>query len=153
MNQEVIKFLFEYNPETGIFVWKHNKKIAGNKTSNGYWKITFLKKQYKAHRLVWIYMYGNIPEGYEIDHINRIRNDNRLSNLRLATRKQNCNNRNKRIDNTSGYPGVYWDKDKKKWRAQCQIDGKVVRLGRFNNAHEAHEAYEKYLYQNTTLTT
>jgi len=145
MNQEVAKFLFTYNPLTGVFIWNHTKLIAGNIQSNGYWKIGFLKKQYKAHRLAWIYMYGDIPKDYEIDHINRIRSDNSIVNLRLVTKSQNSRNRRTRLDNMSGYPGVYWDKDRSLWTSQCQINGKVKKLGRFKNAHEAHEAYKEYL--------
>ena len=149
MKQEVIKYLFDYNYETGIFTWKvrRNKAIAGSLTKLGYCQIGVFKKKYKAHRLAWIYMYGDIPSEYQIDHINRIKNDNRIFNLRLATIKKNNNNKNIRLDNTSGYTGVYWDKERNKWKAQCQIDGKVKPLGRFNNAHEAYEAYKQYLQQ------
>lgn len=89
----------DYNPETGIFVWEapSNRRIkrgsvAGTKNPDGYITIGINGALHRAHHLAWEAYNGDIPEGFMIDHKNRIRHDNTLSNLRLATRQQNNQN-------------------------------------------------------------
>jgi hypothetical protein len=82
-------------------------------------------------------------EGQAIDHINDDGLDNRRSNLRIATYSQNAQNQRKRVNNTSGYIGVSWDKAQRKWRSQIKINQKQKKLGRFDNIHEAYEAYRQ----------
>ena len=100
MDQNIIKELLHYEPNTGIFTWlKHRggktKKgsIAGSLHKCGYMVIRINVKHYYAHRVAWIYVHGSIPEHVLIDHINGKRNDNRIENLRLATYQQNNENR------------------------------------------------------------
>src|SRR6185369_10895033 len=97
----------------------------------GYWRIFIYGKAYLGHRLVWLYVYGEWPRG-DIDHVNRTRSDNRLCNLRVATRSQNLGNMGRRPVNTSGYKGVTWHKRAEKWLAQISVNRKNIYLGLFN---------------------
>jgi hypothetical protein len=96
--EEVQKFL-HYDPETGYFTWLASKRgvkkgsRAGCLNVHGYTFIGLNYTDYLAHRLAWVYVNGEIPDGLFIDHINGKRNDNRIENLRLATPMQNGNNR------------------------------------------------------------
>ena len=148
LTQERLKELLSYNQETGVFTNltqrnSHAKKgsIAGTKTKNGYIQIQIDKKIYLAHRLAWLYVYGEFPEKL-IDHINEITDDNCIANLRLATNLENQHNASSlRINNTSGFRGVAWNKLSKKWMATIAINGKNKHLGHFNTAEEASEVY------------
>ena len=89
-----------------------------------------------AHRLAWLYVHGEWP-AEEIDHLNRVRSDNRISNLRLATQAENKQNTSLRRDSTSGHKGVSWHKRDKKWVAEIKLHGKKHYLGYFNNINDA----------------
>lgn len=108
--------------------------------AQGYRRVKFDNKLYLAHRLAWFLHHGEWPTR-TLDHINEIKADNRLANLRLATRNQNGYNKGKPKTNTSGYKGVHWHKRDKHWRAQIAFDGKHVNLGGFATAEEAYVAY------------
>ena len=116
---------------------------AGCKNGSGYMVISINSKTYRVQRIVWIYMFGFIPDGFYIDHINGNKTDNRLSNLRLATNKQNQENRPAPANNTSGYRGVTWHKSYNKWMARICHDKKRINLGFFDFPEEAYEAYKK----------
>ena len=150
-----IKECLSYCPETGEFYWKHrpkehfisvhrwktftNKcagKEAGTVKSTGYISIHIDGRHYPAHRLAWLFVYGHWPEK-DIDHINGIRTDNRLKNLRDVTRRENAKNRAMRSDNTSGITGVSFDKNAGKWKAEIWHCGKRKNLGRFANYDDA----------------
>lgn len=105
--------------------------------ATGYKRVSIGNAKVREHRIVWEMFNGPIPEGYEIDHINHIRSDNRLENLRLVTRKVNMRNTSKRSDNTSGCVGVGWDNCTGKWKAQIQVDGKNINLGRYTEMFDA----------------
>lgn len=146
-----IKSLLSYNPENGLFIWlkKPNKfnhmeigDVAGTThKKHGYVVIGCDKKYYKAHRLAWFFTYGVWPE-IDIDHINSVKHDNRLANLRLATREQNCQNERKaRSNNKTGLLGVHY---KDGWyRARLHVNGKEKYLGQFKTSKEAYECYLK----------
>ena len=144
-----IKELFDYSSKTGVFINKINRSptarkgcIAGSITDQGYIVINIKGNRHKAHRLAWLIMIGEWPEK-QIDHKNGIRDDNRWNNLRLATNSQNHANGKLYKNNTSGYKGVIWSKEKKKWRADVRFYGETKFLGYYDNIKSAAEAYKK----------
>lgn len=146
-----LRELLHYDPDTGVFAWiatSSNVAVAGSvaggiDTSTGYVKVSVDKRTYYAHRLAWFYMYGTWPAG-EIDHINGIRSDNRMANLRDVPRRINRQNQRSPLrGNKSGYLGVHWSKAANKWCASIMIDKKSRHLGLFESAEVAHAAYVK----------
>ena len=143
--KQLLQKLFEYKDGNLIWKIKPSQKvnigdIAGC-VSDGYIQIQINKKLYKAHRLIWMFHNGDIETGLDVDHINRIKSDNRIENLRLATVSQNQSNVTKYKNNTSGYKGVSWDKRRKKWRAQINHNNKKIHIGYFDTPELAHAAY------------
>ena len=145
MTQEKLKSILEYNPLTGIFKWvvKSSARtnicdIAGTVESQGYIHISIKSKKYKAHRLAFLYMNGYMPK--MVDHINRIKGDNRWCNLQEADHKINTRNRSKNKNNTTGANGVYWNSNSNKYQAQIRVDGKSISLGYHTEFHEAVNA-------------
>ena len=145
LTQELLKEHLYYNKETGLFTWLKitNKKLKVGATagtnSHGYTVIKLLGKHYRAHRLAWLYEYGTLPV-HEIDHINGIKNDNRIVNLRDIPHIQNCVNVfNKRsrtgLQGVSAHSGGY--------EAKIRLNGVSRYLGFFRTAKEAHLAYLK----------
>ena len=110
---------------------------AGSLSTNGYVYIKLNGLRFMAHRLVWIYHFGDIPAGMELDHINHQRDDNSIENLRVVTRKQNCRNLFLPKRNKSGVVGVTFDNSLKKWKSQINIDGKNMNLGSFSTFEKA----------------
>lgn len=124
-----------YCPETG----KLNVHVYSAK--GGYLFFTHKGKKYAAHRVAWFLHYGSWPKN-QIDHINGNPSDNRICNLRDVTGSVNMQNlRVPRRDGTSGYLGVTWNKQAKKWKAQIRVNGEKKFLGYFLDAKEAFEAY------------
>ncbi len=122
INQEHLKDLLHYDPETGVFKWKDTfgwkakrGTIAGGINGSGYIYIRLKRKKYRAHRLAWLYTYGKFPED-QIDHINRDKTDNRLVNLRAVSGKENSRNQFIPTNNTSGHIGVSWHTKNNRWR-------------------------------------
>ena len=107
----------------------------------GYYRVSVEGKKKLFHRLVWEFFNGEIPSNLRVDHFNNVRSDNRISNLQLKTNKDNCRSCLKYKNNTSGKPGVSWNKARKKWQAQIYIDGKNKHLGFFDSPEVAYEAY------------
>ena len=146
-----LKSVLDYNSKTGEFTWLCSPgtnrvkfgDIAGcvNKKT-GYYQIRVFRKQCYAHRLAWFWMTGKWPED-QIDHINLNKLDNSWNNLREANNTQNQANRVIRKDNTSGYKGVTFCKQTKKWMPRIQINNKTKHLGRFTTKEEAHLVYIK----------
>ena len=130
MDQQRLKELLSYDAETGIFTWirRHNN-VAGATDAYGYIVIRLDKVLYKAHRLAWLYAYGVLPL-QNLDHINQIKNDNRIANLREVTQSQN-------MQNVMGIKGISWDKSRKKWCARIKVMYKNIYLGRFTTKEEA----------------
>ena len=135
-----------YDPEAGVFTWKVKTKtsnkgdIAGNANWRGYVSIWINGTQYYAHRLAWALQNGAWPIN-DIDHINENKSDNRILNLRIASRSENMFNRGRNKNNTSGVKGVSFCKATNKWRAQITVDRKGVNIGRFDTQEEAANAY------------
>lgn len=114
-------------------------QILGRKNDNGYLLISLLGKEHRAHRLAWMYVYGYMPS-LQIDHINGLRSDNRIENLRLANQSLNSQNlRAARSDNRTGLLGVV--PNKKRWSAQICVSGITFHLGTFDTPEIAHQAY------------
>lgn len=128
--------LFDYDDKTGVLTRKTGKwkgRKAGT-LRKGY-VIVYLDRQFRlAHRIIWAMHNGRWPEN-EIDHINRIKDDNRIENLRPATHAQNCQNRNGK--------GVCWHKATKKWNAYVFIKRKRIDLGLFTNIDDALAARKR----------
>lgn len=145
ITQESLKQVLSYDQETGIFTWLCNRgrnntqgKIAGVVDRNNYLYIRIYNKKHLAHRVAWLYMYGIWPNN-QIDHINGVRNDNRINNLREVTNKENCQNR---LKHKNGHLiGTTFRKDINRWVAQVNISGKQVYLGLYYTQQEAHKAY------------
>lgn len=138
-----------YNRKTGLFTWLANgtrgvKKgdVAGYKMQDGYVRLSVGGKTMLAHRVAWMFVHGDFPVGH-LDHINRDKADNRISNLRDATSQQNAQNRNKSIRNTSGYKGVVWHKRDKRWQTSITVEGTRLHLGLHDTAEKAYAAYVK----------
>lgn len=137
LTQEYLRERFNYDEDTGILTWRtHLRKAryvgkeAG--TLKGKYRVVYLhKKGCLSHRLIWVYMYGEIPEGKEIDHIDGDTTNNRISNLRLASRNENMWNRRAR-----GYR--YKDG---KFQVEMKHLGKFIYVGRFKTKEEAQSAY------------
>ena len=147
-----VKQLFDYlnyDPKTGVFTWKVDMgrggkigDVAGNVNHRGYRSIWIKGLYFYAHRLAWAMSYGEWPQLF-VDHINQSKSDNRICNLRQASRSENLFNHGRNKNNTSGVKGVTFCKRDNKWRAQIRIDSKTFNLGRFVTKKEAAEAYIK----------
>jgi hypothetical protein len=141
-----LKELLHYDPDTGDFTWKVVRKngragLAGTTTNGGYRQIVINCKFYRAHRLAWLYVYGKWPEN-EIDHINGVRNDNRIANLREATRSENQQNqRRAHVSKKSGLFGATYCTFTKRWQVNIRFNGKQKHIGRFDTPELAHAAY------------
>jgi len=146
ITQAELKKLLSYDPKTGVFRWRKTGKgrnadrIAGNTNNHGYRALCIRGKRYQAHRLAWLYVHGVWPAG-DLDHRNGVRDDNRIKNLRQATRSQNMQNKSLQANNTSGYKGVCWNIGMKKWQANIRLHGKRKFLGYFSNIEDAASAY------------
>lgn len=151
-SQEFLRSMFSYCEDDGVFIRIINSSnakigdVAGYVNELGYCIISVKNKLFSAHRLAWTYVHGEIPDEMEVDHINGNPSDNRIENLRLATRLQNAANRKMHKNNLSGYKGVYLDsrrKNVKQWRASIVVQKKKLSLGIFSSPEDAHEAYKK----------
>lgn len=136
-----------YDPDTGVFTRKvgygRSKAgtVLGTKASTGYLTICFKGQIFTAHRLAWFYVHGVMPSS-PVDHINGNRTDNRIENLRSGSFASNNQNRLKpQRNNTSGFLGVGWNKQNKRWKAQITVDNQTKHLGHYDTPEEAHEAY------------
>lgn len=158
LTQSRLKELLHYDQETGVFtriVTTNNRakagSVAGSKTGNGYLQVTIRWRQYSLHRLAWLYVHGTWPES-DIDHINGVRTDNRIENLRDVSRSGNIQNTRKaRSNSTSGVLGVTFDKSRNKWLAAITTEGKRKHIGRFESKDDAQKSYveAKRIYHKT----
>jgi hypothetical protein len=147
ITQDYLKSILYYNPKTGIFRWKPNNrgnntggKIAGHKNKiHGYVEIRITGYGlFRAHRLAWFYVYGVWPD--YIDHINLIRHDNILINLRNVSNQ--VNNQNRKIHHQEGrLLGASFCRKSSNWQSSIYINGKSYGLGKFKTQQEAHDAY------------
>jgi hypothetical protein len=147
LTQSRLKEMVYYNPETGDFIWighrynSRNGSIAGFIHSEGYRNIKIDNVIYYAHRLAWLYVYGKHPSK-QIDHINCVKDDNRIDNLREASPSENMQNMvTSYSNNKQGILGVCFQKKMGKFQAQIMKYGKNKYLGCFYTKEEAHKAY------------
>jgi hypothetical protein len=141
-----LKLLLHYDPTTGVFTWRVKRKkvfagdVAGSIEANGYIRIGINGTRYLAHRIAWFYVHGEWPAG-DVDHKDTIKTNNRIENLRPATRLQNQANKRKGKNNTSGFKGVSIEPATGKWRARIREGGRMINLGTFSTLEEAGNAY------------
>lgn len=144
--------VLDYNPTTGEFHWKVDRKgpgakvgrLAGSSHKSGYWRIKIDGVYYRAHRLAWLHVNGAWPSR-EIDHINGVRGDNRIANLRDVDHMINCRNKNTPArHNKCGFIGVSYQPDRtspKKYQAKIRREDKTHFIGYYTTPEEAHAAY------------
>ncbi len=135
--------VLHYESSTGLFTWLVDRTpsiragaIAGALQSNGYIHIKIDERTYKAHRLAWFFIHRKWPVEF-IDHRNMVKDDNRIENLREASRSQNNTNRKVPANSLSGHTGVGWNCRSKKWCARVVIGGKRRNVGFFTHKEEA----------------
>lgn len=141
-----IKRLFLY--DNGYLYWRESRgraragSLAGNGNGAGYWQVGVNGRHFVLHRVIWAMPFGPIPEGMEIDHIDRDKSNNRIENLRCVS--ASCNQHNGRSDavNRTGYRGV--SKLGSRYYAYIRFEGKTKNLGYFNTPQEAAEAYNTF---------
>ena len=145
-----VKILFKYDEGTGLFTRRvqtsSNAKvgmIAGSVNGSGAVSISINGVSYLAHRLAWLYHYGELPPDL-LDHKDGVRTNNRINNLRLATHCENGANNKLATNNTSGVKGVCWHKASEMWRAQVSLFGKRYHVGLFYNKLDAEIAVKKF---------
>lgn len=147
---DFVRSVLDYDPDLGTFTWrerpnhpsKWNSRYAGKPAgsiTNGYLVIRIDGISYQAACLAWAHHYGEWPTT-QVDHENRNRSDNRLSNLRLATNAQNNANKGPQRNNTSGARGIYFEVRRRKWRARITVDGVCHDLGFFDTVETASAA-------------
>jgi len=146
MTQERLQDLLQYDKDTGKLFWRQSRGTkkagseAGSVNGKGYVCIMIDGNGYQAHRLAWSLHYQEMPS-QDIDHINGIKTDNRICNLRAADDSKNAMNRRIRSDNTTGFKGVMFHKKNKKFVSQIQTNGEQKHLGYYATAEQAHQAY------------
>lgn len=145
---ELIRLL-NYDPETGVFTHKARRcgvtvgSVAGSvDRGHGYSRIKIDERLYLAHRLAWLYVYGEWP-AQQIDHRDRDRGNNRINNLRCATASENMFNKPIYKNNSSGAKGVSWHKQHRKYIATIHCNGKSRHLGLFATVDEASAVYQE----------
>ena len=147
LTAERLREVLDYDPETGVFtrlVWTSNcvrvgDAVRGCPDGDGYLRIRVDKASYQSHRLAWLWVHGEWPV-HQIDHINGVKHDNRLINLRDVTQSVNTQNlKRARANNASSLLGVA--PDYYRWKSQITADGVTFHLGTFDTPEEAHQAY------------
>jgi hypothetical protein len=148
-----IKLLLEhlrYEPDTGLVFWKLSKsgrdiaKPVGHFDNEGYLRVIFEGTRYRLHRLVYVMAtQQEIPAGFQVDHINGQRADNRLENLRLVKSRQN--NLNRKMHRNGKLIGAHFHKASGRWTSSIRIGKQTKSLGYFDTDVEAHEAYVRAL--------
>jgi hypothetical protein len=158
LSLDELREYFAYEADTGVIRWRRDFRVKGShgtkrgkvagilKPGGGYWMIMFRHNNLRAHRLAWFLHYGQEPP-IEIDHKDGDRTNNRIANLRAATKRTNMHNTKRRSDNKSGFKGVTFERGRRKWRANIRVMGRSIVLGRFASPEEAHDAYVAAAYK------
>ena len=146
VSQERVKELFDYNHKTGSLVWRVDRTRgvkagdpAGGLDREGYLQVGIDGWVYRLHRICFLHYYGYLPS--KLDHINRCKTDNNISNLRSVTNSQNMKNRTSSSKSSSDYLGVSWKNKEQKWVASIQSNKVPYYLGSFKSETDAAKAY------------
>jgi hypothetical protein len=152
MKEEGIRDVLDYDPETGVFRWKKNRgrrycagRLAGSFDKDGYRIVTVLGWRLRCGRLAWWFVHGTWPVN-EIDHINLVRSDDRIANLRLASRQENAANKGNHKKRMPFPKGVAFKGDRPRarpWVAHIRRNGVKKHLGHFASMADAGEAYQR----------
>jgi hypothetical protein len=146
---ELLNELLIYCPDTGILKWRKRNQgtrgeSAGYRKNTGYIALRSVKwggGEILAHRIAWALHHQTLPDVREIvDHLNGVKDDNRISNLCLTSQSRNCSNRALRSDNKSGHRGVFWCNTWRRWMVWINVDKKRIYVGRFQNLDDAINA-------------
>lgn len=143
-----IEAVLEYDPNEGVFIYRKAMgrqaagTLAGTKNNNGYLVISVDGQKILAHRIAWAWMHGKYPDG-AIDHINGVRTDNRIANLRIATPSQNVANCATRSKTGARGVSYYPDRQNLPWKAFISVGRKTKNLGSFASKQEASAAYNR----------
>lgn len=146
LNTSRVRELLDYNPDNGELTWRLQTSrrvkvgdVAGSAHNQGYITVGIDGVRWLTHHVVWVWWYGEMPDG-DVDHINRDRSDNRISNLRCVSRSDNL--LNARHKNATGFTGVM-QVPNGRFRAAFHVKRKCTYIGTYDTAEEAHEAYAK----------
>jgi len=143
---DLVRSLFDYDPETGLLTRKVRRgrrragARAGGVGSRGYANVKIGGRSYRSHRIIWLHVYGRLPT-LQVDHVNGVKTDNRLCNLREASAFQQMANRGPRVTSKSGVKGVVASGNK--WVAAIKVNHRAIALGTFSTLEQAAEAYRK----------
>ena len=160
LSKSLVRDLLDYNPITGHLRWRTrdrkwfssdrawrtfntrfaNKPALTSTNTSGYFQGPFLGKHELAHRLIWVWMTGDIPD--EIDHKDGVRTNNKWVNLRNVCRSTNAKNHARQRNSTTGFTGVGFSEEHQKYRARITFEGKRHHLGLFTTPKEAAKAYD-----------
>lgn len=145
MSYAIFKDYCKYNKDTGEIFWIKPPRVgiaagsrAGSIQARGYLATSLFGKRVFNHRLAWYLHYNKVPSK-NIDHINGVKTDNRICNLRDVSQKENCSNQ--KIHREGHLCGTSLNKIKKRWQARCRVDNKKIHIGSFSYQEEAHIAY------------
>jgi hypothetical protein len=147
ITQKRVQELFDYHPD-GKLLWKKRtgprsnpNEAAGSLTPQGYLRVKFDKKNYLIHRLIYLWHTGKMP--VFVDHKDQNKANNKIENLRPATKSQNNCNTKLRKDNKSGFCGVHWHKATNTWAAQINVNNQGLHIGLFDDKEKAAIAYNE----------
>lgn len=146
ISQELIRQRYYYDDGNLYYRINIGKKIkagdlaGGLDKSVGYYVIGINGKNYLLHRMIYLYHYGHLPT--KVDHEDVDPTNNKIENLRPATRRENGYNRRSNKNSSSVYKGVSWNKARNKWRAGYRHNGKIIHIGMFDNEKQAAKAYD-----------
>ena len=147
VTQAYVKKLFKYDRKTGELISRATRgrakagQSSKSKDKDGYLVVGFNGKLYRTHRVIWLYVHGEWPKN-DCDHINRIKDDNRISNLRDITRAENKQNQTVTRLSKSGVKGVYWANCYQRWVAEIGHENKQIVIGQFKEKEDAIDAYK-----------